>query len=341
MTSVEASESAIATLVERMNTVPAFALRTAVTLQLPEYLVEWQAKDSIAARVGADREAIDVLLDYLVSIEAIEQDQQGRVRLAPMGAVLLRDHPTGLAQNWDMSSVAYRMERAFAGLLDVVRTGRPAYPTEYGRELYKDIDENERFVDEALSSAGPIVDYSASRLAKWLSLPESSTVADLGCGTGIHLVRILGENPSCRGIAVDLPGTLSRASAEMGKSEAWHRIELIPSDLFASPVPMADTYLLSNVLIDLDDEKARQLLRRVRESSTDGSRLVVLELDRDMTDPTLAAHLRLHQLCMSGGRMRNKSEISDLAVAEGFTLDRAEHFGGGITVFAFAPTQPQ
>jgi ubiquinone/menaquinone biosynthesis C-methylase UbiE len=322
-------------LASSMSFMPLYVVRAAVTLGLPEALVEPALVEDVAARLSTDPRATEALVDHLLLLGLVERDVQRRVSLSEVGRVLLREHPAGLARAWDMSSVAYRMEQAYARLPEVIRTGEASYDDVFGRPLYEDIELHDHYIDEVVDSARGLLEHSAERLVEWLALPRRSTLVDIGAGSGVHLARFLDSDASMAGIAVDLPGTLQRTSRHLADHGVAGRVTFVPGDFFECQLASADTYLLSNVLVDLNDRMAVQLLERVRNAAPDGSRVVLLELDRGSTDPGVASHMSIHQLCMTGGRLRMYDELVAVGVEAGLEFVRSTDFGAGVTAIVF------
>lgn len=328
-----APDPAVLAWAERMNTLPGHAVRAAVSVGLPEQLIAWSDVETASARLTTDPAATRQLVDYLAALGLVERDATGRARLSVTGQVLRRDHPAGLASSWTSGSIAHRMEGALARLEDVLRTGRPSYPLVHGHSLYDDVDAEPRYVAEALSSAQGLVEHTAIGLAAWLPLPEQSTVADLGCGSGTHLLHLLAAHPTVSGVAVDLPGTLEGAAARWATADPGvrERVTPCPGSFLSDPLPVAQTYLLSNVLVDLDDPTAHRLLQRVVSAAPDGAQVVVVELAADDADPAFVSHLGLHQMCMTGGRVRTVAELGSLAAGAGLDARDTAALGGGIS----------
>ena len=97
---------------------------------------------------------------------------------------------------------------------------------------------------------------------------------------------------------------------------------MVAGDFFEA-VPAGDTYLLSMVLHDWDDDAALRLLRSVAAAARPGARLVALELVLPEDDrPHLSRAIDLTMLGMLSGRERTPAEFETLLGASGFRLDR-------------------
>jgi hypothetical protein len=144
-----------------------------------------------------------------------------------------------------------------------------------------------------------------------------STIADVGGGHG-HLLRaILDTSPSASGLLFELPHVV----AEVGVGS--DRLSLAAGDFFADPLPVADAYVLMEVIHDWPDEKAAKILAAVRKSAPAHARLVIVEaLVSEAPGPHFSKTLDIIMLAVTGGRERTPSEYDALLKAAGFHLER-------------------
>ena len=94
-------------------------------------------------------------------------------------------------------------------------------------------------------------------------------------------------------------------------------------DFFADPLPVADAYVLMEVIHDWPDEKAARILAAVREAAPAHARLVIVEaLVSEAPGPHFSKTLDIIMLAVTGGRERTPSEYEALLKAAGFRLER-------------------
>ena len=138
------------------------------------------------------------------------------------------------------------------------------------------------------------------------------TVVDVGGGNGSLLLELLKRRPGLRGIVFDLPETV-RDEAMYGD-----RIEFVEGSFFES-VPEGDFYVLSTILHDWDDERAVAILRTIRASARDGSRLLILDaVVPPGNEPGGRKWLDLVMLTLVGGKERTEAQWRELLAAGGF-----------------------
>ncbi len=122
--------------------------------------------------------------------------------------------------------------------------------------------------DAAMSAGGRM---HALTLAAAIDWSATSSICDVGGGTGELLATLLDLLPSITGALVELPTVIERAVQH-------DRLELVAGDAFASVPAGFDTYLLVNVLHDWSDDDAVRILRSVADACGHG-RVIVVEND--------------------------------------------------------------
>jgi hypothetical protein len=122
-----------------VDPLPGHALRAAATLRLADLIAAGaDTATALATAAGADADAVTRLMRYLCS-RGIFQSHEGRYGLTEFSQLLLDDDPSGLRKTLDLDSYGDRFDRAVAELVDVVRSGEPAYPRLYGSTVYDDL----------------------------------------------------------------------------------------------------------------------------------------------------------------------------------------------------------
>jgi O-methyltransferase domain len=141
----------------------------------------------------------------------------------------------------------------------------------------------------------------AERLAE-LDWAEGETVVDVGGGNGALLVDLVRRRPGLRGIVFDLSET-NRDDATLGDD-----IEFIEGSFFDS-VPPGDTYVLSGIIHDWDDERATAILCTIRAAAPPGARIFLAEnVIEPGNEPNGAKWLDLLMLVLAGGRERTEQQ---------------------------------
>lgn len=141
---------------------------------------------------------------------------------------------------------------------------------------------------------------------------------DIGGGNGALLTELIRRLPGLRGIVVDLP------EATRDDEAFGDRIEFVAGSFFER-VPSADVYVLSTILHDWDDDRARQILRTIRGTAPDDARLLVVDAVVPAgNEPHDAKQLDLLMLALFGARGRHESQWLSLLSEAGFEPVRVD-----------------
>lgn len=285
----------------------------------------------LAACVGANPDAVHRIL-FMLASTGIFALEDGRFRHSPMSVLLRSDHPqapSNLRFNHPM------LRQTLAMLEHTLRTGRPGIELLHPDALFGHLAQNPedaKSFDEMMTSrskdevAGVVGAYDFSRFA---------TVADIGGGRG-HLIRaVLQKTPKAEGILFDLPRTI-----EPQTKSSTPRLRLVAGDFFEDKLPVADAYLLTNVIHDWDDEKAIAILRNLRKAAPQSSKLLVIGmLMPSQPIPHPALQLDILMLLVAGGRERSEAEHRALLNAAGFQLERIIPTQSPISIFEATPAR--
>jgi hypothetical protein len=143
-------------------------------------------------------------------------------------------------------------------------------------------------------------------------------VADIGGGRGHLLHAILARVPSARGILFELPHVIADAAPV-----ASPRLRLVAGDFFADAMPVADLYILMDLLHDWPDEEAARILTALRRVAPRAARVLIIEtLVAATPGPHFSKTLDILMLALTGGRERTATEHARLLEGAGFSLER-------------------
>jgi hypothetical protein len=284
-----------------------------------------------ALAIVADLRIADELADGPVSVEVlarrrrVEADGLRRLLRALASDGVFAEEALGVFRNTEASDLlrqpgwsefAHLFGGVFYGAVgDLDRaaaSGRSTFSGSFGADFWSWLGErpDERAIfDRAMAGDKA---RSVGRLAE-LEWRDDETVVDVGGGNGTLLIELLRQRPTLRGIVFDLPET------DRDESLLGDRIDFVEGSFFER-VPMGDSYVLSGILHDWDNERAATILRSIRTAAPSGARVLVVEsvLPED-NDPNSAKWLDLLMLVLAAGRERTESEWR--ALLEGVGLE--------------------
>src|SRR5262249_10538917 len=149
------------------------AILAAVKLGVPEALRDGpRTSDDLARAVGADPAALRRLVRALASVGVLAQ-AEGRFGLTPMSRYLLADTPGSMVPLMRFAGAAWH-HRAWEGLPESVRTGKPASAEVLGAPLFQYLEQNPE-VSEVFNAA--MRSFSAQVAAAVLEGYDFSKVA--------------------------------------------------------------------------------------------------------------------------------------------------------------------
>jgi hypothetical protein len=270
--------------------------------------------DALANAAKCDRSVLHSIMGHLVRQGAFEEPAPGRFALNDVSHDLL---DPSVRLMLDLESIGGRMAHAWGTLLELARTGEPAYARVFGRPFWEDLEAHPQIAADFDALIGPaghgIPDPHFALSTGW---DEVRTVVDVGGGTGAMLAEILRVYPHMHGILVDQPGTVARSSQTFQGAGVSDRVEVMGQSFF-DPLPRgADIYLLRGILNDWPDREAMAILRRCAEAVPGNGRVVILKgglADHEPRDLTI-------EMVLLGGKYRTAGEFRQLAKTAGLEV---------------------
>jgi hypothetical protein len=267
----------------------------------------------LAARTRADADALGRMLRLLAAHDIFAIDSEG-VSHTDASRLLRSDHPQSLRSFARMVGMP-ALWNAFTELGAVARTGRPPLDWAGLVEYFAGHPREAALFNEAMvGKSGAII----PAVLDAIDFTPFRTIVDVGGGHGHLLQAILQRVPSSSGVLFDLPHVIADAAGAVRD-----RLRVVAGDFFADPLPVADAYVLMEVIHDWADEKAVAILAAVRRAAPPHARVLIVEsLIADAPGPHFSKTLDIMMLAVTGGRERTAPEYETLLAAAGFRLER-------------------
>lgn len=271
----------------------------------------------LAAALGVNGAVLTRVLRGLAAEGLLDEDDQGRFALTPLGGCLSSLRGASVARG----ALYYD---AAAGLLATVRNGGTAFEHVHGAPFFEHLHRHPDQYDVFQASMAGRAQQEARDLVAAYDFTGLRRIVDVGGGPGVLLAEILRAAPELTGVLMDSESTVPRAREHLDRSGVGDRAECAPGDFFLSVPEGGDAYLLSRVLHDWDDRNARRILDTCRSTMTPGARLLVIEaiLPERASDAPAVIRMDLLMLILLGARERTEAEFQDLLGAGGFTVQR-------------------
>jgi hypothetical protein len=314
------------------------ALYVATRLGIPDLLAgAGKTADELAAATGSHAGALYRLLRALVAFGVLDERKRGEFGLTPLGDCLRTDVPSSMRPLVLMFGHEnfWQTTRALA---DCVRTGRTAFSHLFGVET--SFDYYARQPELAATFNEGMTALSGMRSAAVVEALDASgadVVVDVAGGHGRLISEVLKANLSTRGILFDLPEVVDGALPLLKEAGVADRCERAGGDIFEAVPPGGDIYLMSRIIHDWDDERARMILRNCRTAMTEKSKLVVVDIVLpEKIEPSLTIQsqmlLDLNMLARTGGRERTEEEFGKLFDSAGLRLHRIIPTAGAVSL---------
>jgi hypothetical protein len=316
-------------------------IHVAIKLNLPD-LLQHEPKSSaeLAHATKTHAPSLHRLLRTLAAIGVIEEDDEGLFRLCPLGATLCTDQP-GSLRPWAEFALGEVVCGSWDALLHSIRSGEVAFDHVYGVDVWEHRSRNQEHAllfDAAMASSGAAAVRAV--LASY-SFQDVSTVVDVGGGDGSLLIALLEQYPRLRGILVDVPHVVEKATTRLARSGVSSRCEVVAGDAFDCLPDGTDIYVLSRVVHDWNDTEAIRLLTTCHRAMTKVSRLLLIERVLPVRAARSNAAMMLfasdlHMMVMNGGRERTEGEFASLLKAAGLQLNNVISTGSPMSLIECA-----
>lgn len=280
----------------------------------------------LGRRIALGERATLVMTTVLRAMKLLVCGADGRLALTPVAAEhLVAGGPFAIADYLGLGAEAPGVK----AMVERLRSDQPAGAQEKGKGAAFIFREGIESAMEQEASARSLTFALAGRarncapvLAERMPLTGVRKLIDVGGGTGLYAIAMLQRNPTLTAAVWDRPQVLKIArelSLEYGVAD---RLETIPGDMFADPVPAGDAILLSNVLHDWDVAECRTLVAKCVAALPADGRLIVHDalLDDDLGGPlevaefSAALFVLTEGRCYSGGEYRGWMEEAGLKV---------------------------
>jgi SAM-dependent methyltransferase len=204
----------------------------------------------------------------------------------------------------------------------ILRTDKPANWGSYKNEKpWSDAMLTDEFATSFTAAMDCRGRYLGAALAAALDLRDFTRLLDIAGGSGIYACTITARHPHLSATVFERPPVDGIARAMIRKRESGAKVDVVPGDMFADPLPRGyDLHLYSNVLHDWDVDKVRPLLAASFTALAPGGMLLVHDahLNADKTGPLPVAKYSALLMSVTEGKCYSVAEMETLLTAAGF-----------------------
>jgi hypothetical protein len=302
---------------------PAQAITTAAQLGIADALADGPLPiDELAARVGADADALRRLMRALIGRGIFRRRRDGRYALNSLAATLRSDAPISLRGAALFQGSQEQRER-WTLLTDSVRTGESVVPALRGMEGFDylvEIPEHADLFDQTMTS---LAQMTLAVVVGSYDFAAYRTIVDVGGGQGAMLAAILERVPGSRGVLYDVPRAVAGAPELLNAKHVADRVQIVGGSFFDEVPAGGDAYLLKNIIHDWPDGKSLEILRNVRAAAEPGATVLLVEMVvRENGRDGPENWVDLEMLLNLGSRERTADEYRKLLREAGFRMTR-------------------
>jgi len=267
----------------------------------------------LAASTGLNADALGRMLALLAGHGVFASEAEGYVH-TDASRLLRSDHPQSLRAFARMMGMP-AIWRGFTDLRSAATTGRPVTDWADLVAYFAEHPDEASLFNQAMAAKSAGVVPAVVDAYDFSSFPR---VADIGGGRGHLLHAILQRAPAASGILFELPHVIADVA-----DVASDRLRLVGGDFFSDPLPIADAYVLMEVIHDWADEQAASILAAVRRVAPPSARVLVVEaLLSEAPGPHFGRMLDIIMLAVTGGRERTSSQYERLLQSAGLRMER-------------------
>jgi hypothetical protein len=270
---------------------------------------------------GASLRGLAALADFLVGIELLGKDGEGRFQLTEESATFLVSGKPAY-QGAIFRHISRTVMPGWLGLTEIVRRGSPA----------KDISSEPTgatFFEDFVEALFPVNYAAAKTLAENLAtegLPKPAKVLDLATGSGVWGIAAAQVSPAVRVTAVDWPQVLEVTKRVVAKFGLSDRFDFSAGDLLQADFGTGHGLAtLGHILHTEGEARSRALLVKTFAALAPGGRIAIAEflVNEDRTGPVSGLTFSINMLVNSKtGRTYSFEEIRDWLGEAGFTAPR-------------------
>lgn len=287
--------------------------------------------DEVAKEKGYDATLLYRLMRAIASEGVLREEEGKRFILTEQGVMLRSDHPS-MAYYLAMFNYSKPQTAMWEHLPAIMRDGKPdGILREYGKSVFEVIKEFPedygKFYNGAVSSLSVARSMGALDALRDYDFSKIHTWCEVAGGHGHLMCSFLKKYPHLKGTVLDLQNVIEQ------KDQLWankwglqSRCNYIAGDMFKDIPVIADAYSCKWILHDWPDLDAVQILRNIRRSAPNGSRMFVVEsVVPGPSEPHSGKIIDIIVMLMYGSHERTEAEYVSLFEASGWKFVKTHY----------------
>mgnify|MGYP001434200825 CR=1 FL=1 len=265
------------------------AVSTACKLDLFDHLQEAKTENQLATELSLNEEKILLLLNALHNADYLDKNGD-YFKVNALSEFLTDNNPESLkfaCLNWSGEHLT-----AWQSLDFSIKTGKSSFEEIYNKPFFDFLNDNPEKLHAYHKAMYEYAKDDYKRLPDVIDFSKHKSVMDVGGGYGAVLENIKAKKPNVECVLFDLPKVIDRVTISNIKKIGGSFFEKIPNQ--------SEAIVLSRVLHDWNNEKAKLILKNCFEALPNNGTLYVIEncLDKIKIDLSLLS-LNMSAMCES------------------------------------------
>ncbi len=266
----------------------------------------------LASETTSNPDILYRLLRMLSRVGVFSENEKGEFGLTSIGECLRTGSP-GTLRTFSIA-MGEELYRAWGDPMHSVKTGGSAFEYVFGSNPFEyraSRPEAAATFNQAMTEWS---NEATAALRTAYDFTQFSTIADVGGGFGIFLLRLLQINPMAKGTLFELPYVATGAQEQIQRAGFANRCEIVAGDIFVDSLPKGmDAYILKNTVESFDNPRTEALLTKCRDAMGSHSKLLIVGwVIRREAHLAFGDLFDTHLFVALGGRIRTESEYQDL-----------------------------
>jgi hypothetical protein len=290
----------------------------------------------LAVATNTAPSALHRVIRVLASAGVFSLSPDERVTMTDLASSLLSDVP-GSLRGWAVDQLGGEHYEAWGALMHSVSTGQVAFEHVYGQNAWAhraDHPASAKAFDEGMAS------FTAAHhraVIEAYPFANHTKLYDIGGGDGQFMEALLLSNPGMHGLIFDLPYVVPRARKRIETAGLSHRCEVTEGNIFERLPTGGSAYLLSRMIHDWNDEKAKKILAICHQAmNLNGVLLLVERVMPDLIEPCSSTRALavsdLNMLVMTGGLERTRTQYENLLFDACFEVTSITSSGTSLSI---------
>ena len=299
------------------------AVSTACKLNIFDHLKEVKTAKQLADELSLNEDKLLLLLNALSNAELLDKTANYFKRNS-LSELLTENNPESLKYaclNWSGEHLS-----AWQSLDYSIKTGKSSFEEIYGKPFFDFLNDNPEKLHAYHKAMYQYATDDYKKLSDVIDFNKHKSMMDVGGGYGAVLEIIKAKFPSVECVLFDLPKVVEKVTIPSIKKIGGSFFEKIPNQ--------SEAIVLSRVLHDWNDEKAKLILKNSFEALPQNGTLYVIENCSDKIKIDLAL-LSLNMTAMCESYERTSAQYISLCENLGFQFNRETKLNELQTILIF------